>query len=345
MIAKSRKQKKRRANKELIKITAVLLSFLVIIFIIGITAIIFISNAKKMDMPVSYSSQNLVYGNVIDSDIQTTSGFAENLCVTTEDVGNNNISLQDNSIGGLFNLDDKTIEFSSHLYDQVYPASITKIMTAILTEKYADMNDVVTITSEDLNLESGSQVVGFEVGDQVTVNELFHGLLIHSGNDAAMALARHVGGTVDNFVKMMNEEANNIGAFNTHFMNPSGLHHASHYTSVYDIYLMLNEAMSYPHFMEVMQLSVYNLTYTSDYGTEKSVNLDSTDHYLTKEVSAPKGVTVLGGKTGTTGLAGNCLALLSQNAYGEPHISIILRASTKTSLYDQMNQLLAESNS
>lgn len=334
----------RKLKNERMRMTVQLLGFMGVALLVGIIAIFLITLSKELDMPVLYHEQNLVYGNVIDSNIQTTSGIAEKLCVTVDDVANSNITLQDNSIGALFNLDDRSVEFSSHIFDQVYPASITKIMTGILAEKYANMNDVVTITYEDINLETGSQVCGFKVGDQVTVNELFHGLLIHSGNDAAMALARHVGGTVDNFVKMMNDEADSLGAFNTHFMNPSGLHHASHYTSVYDIYLMLNEAMKYPHFMQVMQLSVYNLTYTDAYGTEKNVNLDSTDHYLTKEVSAPKGITVLGGKTGTTSLAGNCLALLSQNAYGEPHISIILRSTTKTSLYDQMNMLLAESN-
>lgn len=344
-MSRTMSKKRRKRKSERIRITIMLLSFMACALVLGLISIRLISRAKTLDTPLPYEEQNLVYGNMVDTNIQTASGFAENLCVTAENVPNSNITLQGNSIGGLFNLDSRTVEFSSNLYDQVYPASITKIMTGILTEKYANMDDVVTITASDLNLESGSQVVGFHVGDQVTVNELFHGLLIHSGNDAAMALARHVGGTVDNFVAMMNEEAKNLGAFNTHFMNPSGLHHASHYTSVYDIYLMLNEAMQYPHFMQVMQLSVYNLTYTDAYGNEQHVNLDSTDHYLTKEISAPKGVTVLGGKTGTTNLAGNCLALLSQNAYGEPHISIILRAQTKTSLYDQMNQLLAESNS
>lgn len=331
-------------HSERMRITLFLLGVMGSALVLGLTAIFIISMSKRLDMSVPYAEQNLVYGNVIDSNIQTAEGFASDLCVTTEDVANGNITMHDNSIGGLFNLDSKTIEFSSHIFDQVYPASITKIMTGILVEKHANMNDVVTIVQEDINLETGSQVCGFQAGDTVTVNELFHGLLIHSGNDAAMALARHIGGTVDNFVNMMNQEARNIGAFNTHFMNPSGLHHASHYTSVYDIYLMLNEAMKYPHFMQVMQLSVYNLTYMDAAGMEKSVNLDSTDHYLTKETSAPKGVTVLGGKTGTTSLAGNCLALLSQNEYGEPHISIVLRSLSKNSLYEQMNMLLAESN-
>lgn len=333
-----------KIKSERMRITIMLLVFMACTFALGMIAIGFISCSKKLDMPLPYEEANLVYGNVIDSNIQTTTGYADDLCVTYDNVPNSNITLQDNSIGGLFNLDSRTVEFSSSIYDRVYPASITKIMTGILTEKYANLNDIVTITQEDLNLETGSQVVGFEAGDQVTVNELFHGLLIHSGNDAAQALARHIGGTMDQFVAMMNEEAKNLGLFNTHFMNPSGLHHASHYTSVYDIYLMLYEAMKYPHFMQVMQLSVYNLTYMDVYGIQKNVNLDSTDHYLTKETSAPKGVTVLGGKTGTTSLAGNCLALLSQNAYGEPHISIILRAKTKNSLYEQMNMLLAESN-
>lgn len=334
-----------KIENDKLRLTAMLLAFFGFVFVLGIGTIIFLSASKKKDMFVPYDEQALVYGNIIDTDIQTASGFAEELCVTSEDVPNSNITLHDNSIGGLFNLDRRTVEFSTNLYDRVYPASITKIMTGILTEKYADMNDVVTITEEDLNLESGSQVVGFHVGDQVTVNELFHGLLIHSGNDAAMALARHVGGSVEAFVEMMNTEAELMGAFNTHFMNPSGLHHASHYTSVYDIYLMLNEAMKLPHFMQVMQLPVYNISYTDAEGIEHNVNLDSTDHYLTKETDAPKGVTVLGGKTGTTNLAGNCLALLSQNAYGEPYISIVLRSLSKDSLYTQMNMLLSETNS
>ena len=333
-----------KIKSERMRITILRLLFMLCAMILGFTAIGIISLSKKLDMPLPYTQADLVYGNIIDTNIQTTSGLSADLCVTNDNVPNSNITLQDNSIGGLFNLESQTVEFSSNIYDQVYPASITKIMTGILTEKYANMDDIVTITAEDLNLETGSQVVGFKAGDKVSVNELFHGLLIHSGNDAAQALARHIGGTMDNFVVMMNEEAKSLGAFNTHFMNPSGLHHPSHYTSVYDIYLMLNEAMKYPHFMQVMQLSVYNLTYTDENGVEMNVNLDSTDHYLTKETQAPKGVTVLGGKTGTTSLAGNCLALLSQNAYGEPHISIILRAKTKTSLYEQMNQLLAQSN-
>ncbi len=335
---------KRRKNKGKINATVILLVVFVIALTAGVSAIYMIRDSKELDMPVPYSEQNLAYDTVVDHEIQTEDGIAAELCISDGDVANSNISLEDNSIGGLYNLDSNEVVFSKSAYDSVYPASITKIMTAMLAEKYGNMNDIVTITAEDINLEAGSQMVGFQVGDMVSMYELYHGLMIHSGNDAAMAIARHIGGTVEEFVVMMNQEAHELGCFNTHFMNPSGLHDASHYTSVYDIYLMLNEAISYPMFSQVMQLSVYNLSFTRADGREVSVNIDSTDKYLTKEKDAPKGITVLGGKTGTTNLAGHCLALVSQNSYGEPHVSIVLRAGSKDSLYSQMNLLMAESN-
>lgn len=106
---------------------------------------------------------------------------------------------------------------------------------------------------------------------------------------------------------------------------------------------MLQEAMTYPHFLEIAQLSSYNLTCNRG-EQEVTFHLDATDQYLTCQVTAPKNVTVLGGKTGTTSDAGSCLALLSQNAYGEPYISIVLHAANKTNLYTYMNQLLSAIN-
>lgn len=334
---------KKRKNRK-IMISVVLIAVFTIALCGGIFMISLLQESKEMDCTMAYEEQNFGIEKAVEAQLQTTSGFAHDLCIMGSDVANSNITMDDNSIGGLFNLDSKEVVFSKSAFDSVYPASITKIMTAILAEKYGNMDDVVTIVPEDVNLEEGSQVIGFQAGDTITMRELFYGLLIYSGNDAAMAIARHIGGSVEEFVVMMNQEAHELGCFDTHFMNPSGLHDASHFTSVYDIYLMLNEALNYPLFTQVMQLSVYNLTYTKTDGTLVHINLDSTDKYLTKEKEAPKGITVLGGKTGTTSMAGNCLALLSQNAYGEPHVSVVLRALDKASLYNQMNMLLAESN-
>ena len=227
---------------------------------------------------------------------------------------------------------------------KLIPASITKIMTAMLALKYGNMDDVVTITQENLNLEEGSQVCGFWAGDQVTMDQLLHCLLVYSGNDAATAIAEHVGGSTDGFVEMMNSYARELGCTGTHFTNPHGLQDENHYTTPYDIYLMLKEALNYPEFTQITQSGSYTVEYTHADGSSASTTLLATDHYLTGEATPPKNVTILGGKTGTTDNAGNCLALLSQNAYGKPYISIVMGASTKDELYEQMSSLLQNIN-
>ena len=215
--------------------------------------------------------------------------LSADLCVGETSVPLNDISFSSQVKAGLFDLDHKKVLVAQNMYDQVYPASITKIMTALLAMEYNQPDTQVTITEEDLALEDGSQMSGLAVGDTVTMDQLFHALLIYSANDAAMAIARQVGGSVENFVQMMNDKAASLAMTGTH--------------------------------------------------------LSSTDKYLTGEKNAPENVTVLGGKTGTTDEAGSCLALVSQNAYGEPFISVILHASTKVELYEDMNTLLSNINS
>ena len=92
------------------------------------------------------------------------------------------------------------------------------------------------------DIEYGSSVCGIKEGDTLSLRQLLYGMMIASGNDAAMMIAEHVGGSVDNFVQMMNEEAAALGAVNTHFMNPHGLTNPEHYTSVYDIYLIFQDS-------------------------------------------------------------------------------------------------------
>ena len=195
-----------------------------------------------------------------------------------------------------------------------------------------------------LDLDDRSQVCGFWAGDQVTMDQLLHCLLVYSGNDAAAAIAEHVGGSTDGFVEMMNSYARELGCTGTHFTNPHGLQDENHYTTPYDIYLMLKEALNYPEFTQITQSGSYTVEYTHADGSSASTTLLATDHYLTGEATPPKNVTILGGKTGTTDNAGNCLALLSQNAYGKPYISIVMGASTKDELYEQMSSLLQNIN-
>ena len=293
---------------------------------------------------MSYSIKNEFADYQVKDSEKRADSFAADLCVVSGDIPLDSVSLEEGQEGLLLNLDKQEVLYSKGAYERVYPASITKIMTALLAFQYGNMDDVVTITQDNVTLEEGSQVVGFQPGDQVTMDQLVHGLLVYSGNDAASAIATHIGGTEAEFVNMMNDYAAQLGCTGTHFTNPHGLQDENHYTTPYDIYLMLKEALNYPEFTEITQLSSYNVTYKNSDGADMSVSLMATDHYLTGEATAPKGITVLGGKTGTTSDAGNCLALLCQDAYGEPYISIIMGASTKEILYQQMNSLLENVN-
>lgn len=293
---------------------------------------------------MSYSIKNEFSDYQVTDSEKRADSFAADLCVVSGDKLLDSVSLEDGQEGLLLNLNSREVLYAKGAYERVYPASITKIMTALLAFQYGNMDDVVTITQDNVTLEEGSQVIGFQPGDQVTMDQLVHGLLVYSGNDAASAIATHIGGTEAEFVNMMNDYAAQLGCTGTHFTNPHGLQDENHYTTPYDIYLMLKEALNYPEFTEITQLSSYNVTYKSSDGSDMSVSLTATDHYLTGEATAPKGITVLGGKTGTTSDAGNCLALLCQDAYGEPYISIIMGASTKEILYQQMNSLLENVN-
>lgn len=333
----------RRKRKRRNRIMATCLLSVIIVLCIVLAVLVF-QNGRNMDLTCAFSDTQPQDTDISSTALLKAEPFAADLCVSDGDVDNSAISLNGSEKGALFNVEKKQVMFGEQMFEKVYPASITKIMTAILAVKYGNMDDTVTITEEDITLEEGSQMVGFAAGDTVTMDELFHGLLVYSGNDCAMAIARHVGGTVEQFVEMMNNEARSLGATGTHFISPHGLHNENHYTTVYDIYLMLNEALTYPYFVETMQLGNYTISYQRGEET-LTTRLDATDHYLTGEESAPNGVTVLGGKTGTTSAAGSCLAILSQNRYGEPYISIVMKALNKIYLYQDMNTLLAQINS
>ena len=333
-------QAKPKRKKRIILIPVIL----AVITLIGIMVLLYLKKNNAVEMPMPYDSQNLGYDQAAQILIYTDAAFASNLCVGENNVGNENIKISNGEHAGLFSLEEGKVIFAQGIYDKIYPASVTKIMTAIVALKYGNINDTVVVSWQDLELPTGSQVAGLRIGDRIAMIELMHGLLVHSGNDAAMAIARHVAGSPEKFVELMNEEAHRIGATGTHFMNPSGLHDNNHYTTVYDIYLMLREAMNYHVFMDAMQIGVYDMVSRDAEGKEYHVTLDSTDHYLTGEAIAPKDVSVLGGKTGTTQEAGSCLAVVSQNAYGQPYISIIMGAETKDDLYRDMNELLGEIN-
>lgn len=233
--------------------------------------------------------------------------------------------------------------FNNLPYKEVAPASLTKLMTALIVMEKANMDDVVTLTSAmNQDMFPGAQVCGFVPGDKITVKELLYSMLVYSGNDAANALAIHVGGDINSFVNMMNEKANLLGAVNTHFSNPSGLDIDNHYSSAYDLYLIFNECLKYDDFKTAICQASYTNHYISKSGQDASITYTSTNLYMNGTYTSPEGITIYGGKTGTTDDAGACLITYAKDSSGNEYISVSLGSKDKPELYSQMNKILAK---
>lgn len=242
----------------------------------------------------------------------------------------------------LINDTDETMVYSHNIYGKIYPASITKIVTAYVTLKYADLDDMVTVSYNASHItEPGAMKCGFLEGDQIVLKDLLYSFLIHSGNDAGIAIAEHVAGDVGTFAGMMNDEMKKLGAVHSHFVNPHGLHDDDHYTTAYDLYLIFHQLMKNDVFLDIIHHADYTAKYKDKNGKKKSLYFTSTDRYLVGRAAAPDGVTVIGGKTGTTAMAGSCLLLYSKGPDGKKYVSVVLKAAGAYDLYTQMTHLLA----
>ena len=193
----------------------------------------------------------------------------------------------------------------------VYPASTTKIMTALLTLEHLDLNQKITVP-EDMGPADGSAMYLLP-GETFTVEELLQGLLVKSANDAAILLAKNISGSVEEFSNLMNQRAQEIGCQNTHFVNPNGLHDPNHTTSAYDLALIAREAMKNPKFRELVSTDFVQIHATEQTpeiryfrNTNKFLWSKQTIDY--KGISTPIKYDVIDGiKTGYTPEAGKCL--------------------------------------
>lgn len=271
----------------------------------------------------------------------TGSFFATQLCVGgTTNVGMDSVDSQVAESAGVFQLATGDVTYAQNIYEKRYPASTTKILTAYLAIKYGNLDDVVTVSDTLDSLDSSSSVCGLKVGDKITLRDVLYGLMMRSGNDAAVAIAEHISGSCEKFADLMNQEAKLMGATTSHFVNPHGLPDEDHYTSVYDLYLIFQKAITESTFREIITATTYTANYTHADGTVENPVWSSTNQYFSGEASTPEGFTVIGGKTGTTGAAGYCLVLLSENSNGEEVISIVLKADGKSNLYLLMSEIL-----
>lgn len=274
----------------------------------------------------------------------TAKAFAAELCIVTEDIMDDEaVDMSGAGAAVLCDVNGKEVLYAKNAHSRLYPASLTKIMTALVALKYGSVEQVLTATDAVNITESGAQLCGLKKGDTMTLNQALHVLLINSANDVAMLIAENVGGSIDDFVRLMNEEAKALGATNTNYMNPHGLTQENHYTTAYDLYLIFNEAIQNEFLQEIIRTTEYQTTYYDKDGQEKKINVKNTNRFF-RDYQAPDNVTVVGGKTGTTNAAGHCLMLLARDVNGAPYISVILRSQSSDVLYPEMIDLLDEIN-
>lgn len=227
--------------------------------------------------------------------------------------------------------------YEKNINEKIYPASITKVLTAILTVENCNLSDVVTISNSAISgVEYGYVTANLKAGEELTVEELLNVLLVASANDAALVLAEHVGGSMDNFVSMMNQKAEEIGCTNTNFVNPNGVHDDNHYSTVHDLALIGQYAMQFDIIKEISSKTHYELGSTNKYSKDDRVFYTTNDMLVSSNKNYYK--YAIGIKTGFTTPAGHCLMSYSEDDELS-FICVAVGASTSDNRYSDVKNL------
>jgi len=230
----------------------------------------------------------------------------------------------------LVDINTDTVLYSQNADQKAYPASLTKIMTALLLLEKGNLEDVVTASKTALSydLSSAGSSANIKEGEEMTVYDLLCCVLIPSGNDACNVAAEYISGSIAEFVVLMNQRAQELGCTGTNFVNTHGLHKSDHYTTAADMYLITKEACKHQLFLEICNTSTKKLSATNK--TPEGRYLTTTN-YLISTIKTSEYIYHLarGIKTGYTSQAGRCLVSIAENN-GLSLLSIVMGASTST---------------
>lgn len=226
----------------------------------------------------------------------------------------------------LIDAEKHTVLAEKNSTSQIYPASLTKMMTAILAiEETNNLKDTVTLTEEMFNplYLNHESIAGFSPNETVRKDDLLYGILLPSGAECCLAFATDISGSEKDFVELMNKKAKKIGMKNTHFTNTIGLHDSGHYSTAEDMAVLLSYALENTTFRKAFTTKQYTSHATTEH--PDGVNIDSTVFTYLEGVTIPGG-DIIGGKTGYTTEAGQCLASLA-NIGGKEYILVTAGAA------------------
>lgn len=231
-----------------------------------------------------------------------------------------------------------TVLFEKNANERHYPASITKIMTALLAIENLNPTDIISFSQDAIfSIERGSSHIALDVGEQITVDQALHALLLASANEVANGLAEKVSGSIDNFAAVMTNKAKELGAKNTHFANPHGLHDENHYTTAYDMALITRNIYNNEYFLEIMSTPTYQIPPTNK--TSEVRPLAQQHSMLNKfKDSSIYREDVIGGKTGYTDIARQTLVTTARKN-GIDLIVVILKGE-RNEIYKDTTALL-----
>ena len=214
--------------------------------------------------------------------------------------------------------------FAKNADTQYYPASITKLMTALLVAENCNLDEVVTFsTTATTNLEAGSTSLGLVAGDQLTVKDCLYALLLKSANEVGNALAEHVAGSNVKFADMMNAKAKALGCTGTHFTNPHGLNDTQHYTTPRDMALIARAAFA----NSTVKTVASTLNYTLPATKKSAARTLTMGHKMLNPSDSRYYQGIIGGKTGYTSKAGNTLVTVAERN-GVRLVAVVMKSSS-----------------
>lgn len=233
----------------------------------------------------------------------------------------------DSPAGILMDLSTGKVLYEKNMNEKKYPASLTKVLTAIVVLENCQLDELATVSyNAVMSLSSGYVTANLQMGEELTVEQLLYVLMVGSSNDAAIVLAEHISGSQEEFANLMNKKAEEIGCLNSHFVNPNGVHNKDHYSTAYDLALIAKYAMQNEEFRKLASTTSYKLPATAKYEREDRLftttnsllivnNNGRADNYYYKYAT--------GIKTGFTTPAGNCL-IASSNKDGFELLTVVL---------------------
>ncbi|MGN1301449.1 MAG: D-alanyl-D-alanine carboxypeptidase family protein [Clostridia bacterium] len=219
----------------------------------------------------------------------------------------------------------------------LYPASLTKVLTAIVVMEHCNLEDTVTVSQTAIDsVEYGYLTANLQAGETFTVEELLNVLLVYSANDVALVLAEHVSGSVEDFCKLMNETAVKIGCTNSNFINPNGVHHENHYSTAHDLALIGNYSLKFEKLKEIVKKTYFKLPPTDFYARDDRIFSSTNELILSGSTNYYKYAKGL--KTGFTTPAGFCLMGYASKD-GLELITVLLNCSTSDNRYLETEKL------